>query len=289
MTLLRFLFYACAVMLVVTQLSDASLAAGTNATLRVATAQIPVKHDIEANAETIHRALNVAIAEKADILLTPEGSLSGYTHEFDQAEVEKHLAGILERASSAGISLALGTCFFEPDDNQCYNEIRFYDAQGEFLGFHTKTLLCGSLTDPPTGEINNYGTRALQTFKIKGICVGGLICNDMWGNPQCTSMPDPHLSQRLSDAGAQVIFVAINGGRDGGDWSKQVYWPYHETNMRMRASAGGVWVVSADNCFPMNIPCSAPSGVLTPDGEWAAKASDQGEQVVVHTIVLPSR
>ena len=92
--------------------------------------------------------------------------------------------------------------------------------------------------------------------------------------------------QRLSDAGAQVIFVAINGGRDGGDWSKQVYWHYHETNMRMRAKAGKVWVVSADNCFPMDIPCSAPSGVLTPNGDWAAKANDEGEQVVVHTIEL---
>ena len=158
----------------------------------------------------------------------------------DQSEVEKQLSKIIERSRSAGIALALGTCFVEPDDNRCYNEIRFYDAHGQFLGFHTKTLLCGTLTDPPTGEINHYAIRPLRTFHVKGIRVGGLICNDMWGNPQCTSMPDPHLSQRLSDAGAQIVFVAINGGRDGGDWSKQVYWHYHETNMRMRAVAGRI-------------------------------------------------
>jgi len=256
--------------------------------LRVATAQIPVTRDISANAEVIHRALDVAIREQADILLTPEGSLSGYTSEFDQAELEKHLAGILAKAREAGIALALGTCFVESDDNQCYNQIRFYDEDGAFLGFHTKTLLCASLTDPPTGEINSYGIRPLRTFELNGIRVGGLICNDMWGNPQCTPMPDPHLSQKLSNAGAEVIFLAINGGRNGGDWSRNVYWQFHETNMRMRAAAGKVWVVSADNCAPIDIPCSAPTGVIAPDGNWATKSENQGEHVVVHTILLES-
>ncbi len=262
------------------------IAEETGVQLRVATAQIPVTRDISANAATIHRAMDVAIREKADILLTPEGSLSGYTPEFDQQQVDKHLATILERARSADLALALGTCFVEPDDKKCYNEIRFYDAQGKFLGFHTKTLLCGSLTDPPKGEINSYATRPLKTFELNGIRIGGLICNDMWGNPQCTPMPDPHLSQQLANSGARILFVAINGGRNGGDWSENVYWPYHESNMRMRASAGKLWVVSADNCHPQDIPCSAPSGVIQPNGNWAAKARPQGEQVVVHTISL---
>ena len=162
-------------------------------TLRVATAQIPVTRKIAHNVAAIHRALDVSIANKADILLTPEGSLSGYTPDFDQAEVERHLEGIVNRASSAGLALALGTCFVESEDGKCYNQIRFYDGDGSFVGFHSKTLLCGSLTDPPEGEINHYGTRPLRTFQINGITVGGLICNDMWGNPQCTPMPDSHL------------------------------------------------------------------------------------------------
>ncbi len=255
-------------------------------TLRVATAQLPVTKSIPDNVAAIQRALDVAIRDKADILLTPEGSLSGYTPVFDQAEVDRHLEEIVKRASSANLALALGTCFVEPDDQQCYNEIRFYDGDGKFVGFHTKTLLCGSLTDPPKGEINDYGTRPLKTLQIKGITIGGLICNDMWGNPQCTPMPDAHLSQRLSESGARVIFHAINGGRNGGEWSENVNWPFHESNMRMRAVAGKVWIVSADNCFPTDIPCSAPSGVLQPNGQWAAKAQRKGEHVVVHTIRL---
>jgi predicted amidohydrolase len=275
-----------AVILTVVLLVGVNRAKGDEATLRVAVAQLPVVKEISKNAAAIHRALDAAIEGKAEILLTPEGSLSGYAPKFDQREVDKQLEAIVKRASAAGIALALGTCYVEPDDQKCYNEIRFYNASGRFLGFHTKTLLCSSLSDPPKGEINHYATRPLQTFEIKGITVGGLICNDMWGNPQCTSMPDPHLSQRLSNSGARIIFLAINGGRNGGDWSENVNWPYHEVNMRMRARAGKVWVVSTDNCYPTTLPCSAPSGVLGPDGQWAAKAPRQGEQVVIHTIRL---
>ena len=259
---------------------------GQAKTLRVATAQIPVTRDIAANVETISRAIDQAVAEKADVLLTPEGSLSGYTPDFDREQALKGLKQIVEKASQHGLALALGTCFVEPEDNRCYNQIRFYNAKGKFLGYHSKTLLCGSMTDPPKGEIEHYAVSPLKTYTLNGITIGGLICNDMWGNPGCTPMPVTHLSQQLSAKGARIIFHAINGGRDGGDWSEQVYWPFHETNMRIRASSGKVWVVSADNCHPMDIPCSAPTGVLQPNGQWAVKAPKKGEHIVVHTIEL---
>ena len=99
-------------------------------------------------------------------------------------------------------------------------------------------------------------------------------------------MPDPHLSQKLSEMGAQVIFQAINGGRNGSEWSRKVYWPFHETNLRLRAKVGNLWIVTADNCHPTNIPCSAPSGVLGPQGNWAAQAPWEGEQFVTYTIQL---
>jgi predicted amidohydrolase len=255
-------------------------------TLRVAVAQIPVTRDIEANAKTISRAIDRAITEKAEILLTPEGSLSGYTPRFDQAQVEAHLAKLVKKASSAQLALALGTCFVESDDGKCYNQIRFYDGDGKYLGFHNKILRCGTMTYPTEGEINDYAARPLRTFQLRGITIGGLICNDMWANPMCTPMPDPHLSQQLAHRGAKIIFQAINGGRDGGNWSRDVYWPFHETNLRIRAQAGKIWIVTADNCLPTDIPCSAPSGVLGPDGQWRARAPRKGAHILVYTIQL---
>jgi len=254
--------------------------------LKAAVGQIPVTTDIESNIKTICRTIDSAISKKADILLTPEGSVSGYTADFEQEMVKRGLEIIVPKASSGNLALALGTCFIEPGDKKCYDQIRFYDKAGSFLGFQSKTLTCGTWDEPPEGEINDYAVGPLRIFCINGITVGALICNDMWANPMCSPMPDPHLSQQLSKMGAKVIFHAVNGGRDGGKWSKNVFRPFHESNLRIRALAGQIWIVTADNCFPDDIACSSPSGVICPDGNWAAKAPSKGEHVVFYTIEI---
>ncbi len=253
--------------------------------IRVAGAQLAVKMDIEANTEAILRAIEFARAERAEILLTPEGSLSGYTPHFDARVVSIALERVTAAARRAGVGLALGTCFIEPEDGLCYNQIRFYQPDGAYLGFHSKTLRCGSLSDPPLGEINDYAVRPLRTFDYGGIPIGGLICNDLWANPQCTPMPDPHLTQQLATMGARIIFHAVNGGRDGGPWS-EVAWRYHEANLRMRAAAGRVWIVTVDSSEPVHLRCSAPSGVISPAGAWVCQTEPVGVQYFVWTIDL---
>ena len=251
--------------------------------MRVSGAQIPVATDIDSNVKAIERAIDYARSAEANVLLTPEGSLSGYTHEFDQQATEDALDYVTQKAREANLGLALGTCFVEPEDRKCYNQIRFHTPDGGYLGFHSKTLTCGSLTDPPKGEINHYAISSLKVFDYNGIQVGGLICNDLWANPGCTPNPDPHLTQQLSRMGARIIFHAVNGGRSDSEWS-DVGWRYHESNLRMRAKAGSLWIVTVDNCHPTEIRCSAPSGVIDPEGEWACKTEPKGEQFFAHTI-----
>lgn len=253
--------------------------------LHVAGAQIPVTGDIEANVAAIGRAIAVAREAGAEILLTPEGSLSGYTHRFDPEAAREALEEVTSMAREARLGLALGTCFIEPDDDRCYNEVRFYEPNGTFLGFHTKTLTCGTMTEPCEGEINHFAVRPLRTFAFQQVPVGGMICNDMWANPGCTPMPDSHLSQQLSRLGARVLFHAVNGGRDGSAWS-EVNWRFHESNLQMRARAGKVWIVTVDNCAPQTIPCSAPSGVVSPEGEWVCRTEPIGEQFFDYRIDL---
>lgn len=253
--------------------------------LRIAGLQMPVDdHDVAANARRICAGIRAAAAERADVLLTPEGSLSGYRPDFDVTAVAAALAQVTAEAQRCGIGLALGTCFRE-DDGRCYNELRFYRADGEHLGFHTKILRCAHLpVAKPGDELNHYATRELRTFEwAPGIVVGGLICNDMWANPECTPMPDVHLVQQLAARGARVIFHAVNGGRDGSEWAR-VNWQYHEANLRMRARAGGVWIATVDNAFPAHLDCSAPCGVVAPDGSWACRTEARGERMFVHTV-----
>ncbi len=251
--------------------------------IKVAGAQIPVTRDIDENVKTIERAIDYAITEKADILLTPEGSMSGYTHKFDAQKAKEALDHITKKAKQAKLGLALGTCFVE-SDGKCYNQIRFYKPDGECLGFHSKTLTCGSMDDdPPKGEINDYAVKPLRTYDYNGICIGGLICNDLWANPGCTPIPDPHLTQQLSKMGVKIIFHAVNGGRSANEWS-EVAWHYHESNLRMRANAGEIWIATVDNCYPPEIRCSAPCGVIEPSGNWVCQTEPKGEQFFSHTI-----
>jgi len=261
-------------------------ALGQPATLRVAGAQIPVTADIEANLDRILCALDFAAGEHAQILLTPEGSLSGYTHDFDPERVASALVTVTAHATSLGLGLALGTCFIEPADGLCYNQLRFYEPAGRYLGFHSKTLTCGTLTDPPEGEITHFAVQALRTFDLGRLAVGGLICNDLWANPCCTPQPDPHLTQQLSRLGARAIFHAVNGGRDGSEWSRVAAWQYHESNLRLRAQAAGVWIVTVDSSHPVDLPCSAPSGIVDPSGNWLVQAPPQGEHCFTGTLHL---
>lgn len=253
--------------------------------LRIAGAQIPVTGEVGANLEIISRAMDYAVDEKADILLTPEGSLSGYSHIFNREEVEKALKIVTQKAKAVGLGLALGTCYIE-SDNQCYNQLRFYDSDGSFLGYHSKILTCGTLDNISRGEIEHYTVKPLRTFKFKGITIGGLICNDLWANPECTPGSNPHLTQQLARMGARVIFHAVNGGRGGQDTfaTESVYKNYHESNLRLRARAGGLWIATVDNSYPLELPVTSPAGIVNPEGNWVVMAPAQGKQLFCHTI-----
>jgi predicted amidohydrolase len=253
-------------------------------TLRVAGAQIRVTNDVEANFAAISQAIDFARREKADILLTPEGSLSGYSHQFDARHVDDALRRVTAQAQSANLGLALGTCFVEPDDGQCYNQIRFYEPGGNYLGFHSKILRTGSLTQPSQGEVTWFTARPLTTFDYRGIRIGGLICNDMWANPRCTPMQDTHLSPQLSELGVRIVFHAINTG-DWTEWS-QVEWNFHESNLRLRALAGRLWIVTVDIGEPTAGKSGAPSGVFDPTGDWVCRVAPTGTQYFVHNIEL---
>jgi predicted amidohydrolase len=253
--------------------------------LRIAGYQMPVGPDIERNTQRLSCAIDWAADHGAEILLTPEGSLSGYTPEFDARLAEQALGIVTERARDRKIGLALGTCFVEPD-GKCYNQLRFYRPTGEYLGFHSKHLRCGSVDGRSEGEVEHYAVSDLRVFPWRDdLCIGGLICNDLWANPECTPMPDPHLTQQLSAMGARVILHAVNGGRNGSRWS-ELTWQYHEANLRMRARAAGIWIATVDSATPEHLPCSAPSGVIDRWGEFACRANPKGEQLFAYTITL---
>ena len=81
--------------------------------LRIAGAQIAVSSDVAANEQRILRAIGQAAEDRADFLLTPEGSLSGYRADFGRTEVAEATERVADAARAAGVGLALGTCYKE--------------------------------------------------------------------------------------------------------------------------------------------------------------------------------
>jgi len=255
--------------------------------LRVAEGVIPVSMNVDANLAAIKRGIDFAGKERADILLTPEGSLSGYTSEFDQERVMDALEEITSYAQEAGVGLALGVCIYEKGYDKPLNQIRFYNREGAFLGAHSKILRCTNMKNPQPGneEVDRFATTDLKTFRVKGLTVGGLVCNDLWATPDWTSMPDPFLVQQLSTMGAVIIFHASNTGSEPGEWG-QVYRQFHGANIRLRALTGKVWIVSVNAVPENNAISNSQSGILSPEGKWVVEADDTGEQFLIYSIPI---
>jgi predicted amidohydrolase len=255
-------------------------------TLRVAGAQLPVTNDIQKNLQAITRAIEFAANAKADVLVTPEGSLSGYTSKFDPAATTQALETVVQLARQSNLALVLGTCFADPDGSR-YDAQRFYDRTGAYLGFHAKVLLCRHLTEPGRkGELDSFKSAPLRTFQFQGLTVGGLVCNDFWANPEWTPMPDPHLAFQLAGLGASVIFLSVNSGQAEGD-ELALHRAFHESNLSIRARTSKLWVVVANACDVKGLrEVNCRSGVIAPDGHWAVQANPLGEQFFAYTISL---
>jgi predicted amidohydrolase len=243
-------------------------------TLTIAALQMLVTTDIVENERRMLAGLARAAQDEADLLLTPEGSLSGYHNAFDGGEVAAAVERVVAFAKKVGVGLALGTCYKERDGEAevCYNEVRVYTPEGEYLGHHAKILRCSPLTHPGTGEMQQFAEGTLRTFDWRGRRFGVLICNDLWATPGFTTIPNPYLAWRLKQMGAQFILQAINSGRD------LRHRPWHEACTAMWAKALELSIIQVNAAPADGEPLNAPSGMVAAGGARAVSVPDRGEE-----------
>lgn len=251
--------------------------------VKIAGLQMSVTQDIKANERRILHGIQKAARNGADFLVTPEGSLSGYTPDFEREVLNVALDRVVAAARKAKVGLAIGTCFKEKrgQNEHCYNQIRFYAPEGQYLGSHSKILRCSPLDYPGTGEMNRYVEGRLRTFTWRGIRFGALICNDFWATPGFTTKPNPYLPWKLKQMGAQIIFHAINSG------SNQQYRQFHESSVELWAKALKIPVIEVNAAAPEGKQVNATSGVVGPDGQRLLRTDDEGERFFVYKITLP--
>jgi len=235
--------------------------------------QMNVTHDVKSNQEQIIAGIRKAADEGASFLVTPEGSLSGYTSDFKQNEVSDALEEIKAVATKMKVGLMLGTCYKEliMGKEFCYNQVRVYAPEGQFMGAYSKILRCSNITLPGTGEMVEYVEGELRTFSWNGLRFGILICNDLWASPGYTTMPNPYLPLKLKQMGAQFIVHCINSG------TFQKYRPFHE-------SSADIWALSVKipilevNAAQQNEIINAQSGLIDANGERNLRVPDSGMQ-----------
>jgi predicted amidohydrolase len=235
--------------------------------------QMTVSNDIDANMKLILEGIKKAAAEGAGFLVTPEGSLSGYTSNFDQNKLAEALEKVKTKASGMNVGMMLGTCYKEIVKGKefCYNQVRVYSPDGNYLGVYSKILRCSSLDIPGSGEMVDYVEGDLRTFEWKGSRFGILICNDLWATPGYTTMPNPYLVWKLKQMGAQFIVHCINSG------SAQRYRPFHESSAELWALSVKLPIIEVNAVEP-DAKVNAQSGLIDATGERSLRVPDSGVQ-----------
>lgn len=233
--------------------------------------QMTVSGDIDANMKLIEEGIIKAAGAGAGFLVTPEGSLSGYTSSFDQKKLADALEIVKAKASGLKVGLMLGTCYKEKVNGRefCYNQVRVYSPEGKFLGAYSKILRCSNLDIPGSGEMVDYVEGDLRTFEWNGSRFGILICNDLWATPGYTTMPNPYLAWKLKQLGAQFIVHCINSG------SAQRYRPFHESSAELWALSVKLPIIEVNAVEP-DAKVNAQSGLIDASGERSLRVPDSG-------------
>lgn len=255
--------------------------------IRFAGAQIPCSSNLVQNIKTIKQAIDWAVDNQVDYLITPEGSLSGYTKGFDTPELIQGLAEIEQYAANK-VALCLGTMWVEKEGefDVKRNQIRFYNKDGTFNTAVDKTIVT-----PRDGELGIVA--ADQTFLVPlldyknadgyPLAAGAFICNDFYGRPNY-----PELPRTAFYNGAKLFIHATNADRGVGELYDKIMDDWHTSHLQMTAYLASVPVITVDNsCTPdgttWNGPTSSQSGVLI-GGEWVVKVPRTGTHYFYHDL-----
>jgi len=240
--------------------------------IRVTLAQIEVTRDVAVNLAKGREVFRQAAKDRAGWVMFPEMFLSGYYGEFDQDQVAAAFDELRALCGETGVVGLLSTGW--RDGEKVYNQIRVVDRAGHLASVYAKTCLCYG-----EAEWTSPGPFSL-VHSLDGLTFGTLICNDLWVTPGFSDGPNPHLTKRQAEAGAQVIFHAINSGNN------QNYRAYHESNLLVRAAEAKCPIVAV-NAF--RAPAvNATSGVV--GTEFAYLTELERDREVIRTVEFtPSR
>ena len=232
---------------------------------RITLAQVIVTRNVKQNLVKARAVFDHAKKDGAGWVLFPEGFLSGYYAEFRQEEVAPAFAELQDLCRECRVIGLIGSGWKEK--GKTYDQIRIVDATRKLVGEYAKTCLCYNESGFTAG-----GFPMLHV--VGGIKFGTLICNDLWVTPGFSDGPDPHLTLRISKAGAQVIFHAVNSGNNLN------LRPYQESNLLIRAWEAKCPIVAVNALTPPS--SNVTSGVVGANFKYVATLPRDRE--VIETV-----
>jgi predicted amidohydrolase len=247
---------------------------GPRAPLHLAVLQTaPVLGDIAANVEAI-----AAAARGADLIVTPELSLTGYdvrdaVHDLSlhiaPGEAQPQLAPLAEKTTSETI-----VGLVEAGGNGIPYNVAVLLGGGRIRHSHRKIYL-------PTYGLFDEGRffgrgETLETIELAGGWRGAiLVCEDLW---------HPALTYLAAMSGADVLIVpaaapgrgVVEGGPDGGTFASSRAW---NELVSVTARTYGVYVVLSNRVgVEEGVTFAGGSRIVGPDGAVLVTAADTGEQ-----------
>ncbi len=273
---------------------------GRDAVLRVAMFQGPMSRPgpatpttVAANLAAISAAARRARDAGADLLVTPEMSVTGYdigsaAIELAQPRRGEYLDGLAAAAAETGVAIAYGypeLSTSNAGESVVYNTVTVVGADGEVLASYRKTHLFGDIDNTRFAA----GASLPVTFELNGFPCGLLICYDV---------EFPEAVRAHADSGTELLVVPTG-----------LMLPYDLVADRIipaRAYESQLYVAYVDRCGTEGLSATAPdpahsepahsdqllhyvglSTAVAPDGTILARAG-RGEELVLFDASRPA-
>jgi predicted amidohydrolase len=228
--------------------------------LDVLIAQVPAVRDVDANLATLRRVLDDS--RPGEVVLLPEGALSGYDENLVLTNAEEVLEAIRTAAALAGqyrVHLLCGSLL--PAAGGWYNAALYLSPDAGPLVYRKINLAMNERGQLRAGD-------RLPTFAIGGATAGVQLCREI---------RFPEQWQHLAAAGAQFFAYLTNAANPR---EPEGVWRSH---LISRAAENQRFVLAANIPHPDQ---HCPSMIVSPRGEVVAELPPGRPGTLRHTIEL---
>lgn len=223
--------------------------------------------DVDANLNRLRNAAAIAASKQAQLLITPEVSLSGYNISVDtNRAVAQDAEGSLrqsigELCKKHAIAIAYG--FVEQDEDTYYNTVQLVDKHGEVLQKYRKNHLWGAMDN----HLFTAGNKLQPPATVDGWQIAILICYDV-------EFPEYPRLHALAGADLIVVPTAL-----AGEWHTVA-----DKVVPVRAYENQLFVAYANFCGDENnCTYAGRSCICGPDASDLARA-DQEDALLIATL-----